>query len=63
MIATLHRKQATCVRKFPLFYVLHPGAIHADRQIVFLLASDSAGVTANAFTIVNDEAVVQAASL
>ncbi len=58
MIATLHRKDPASARKFSLFDVLHPGAIHADRQIMFLLASNCTGVTADALTIIDDEAVV-----
>jgi len=58
MIATLHRKHAPRVRKFAFFDVLDPGAIHPDRQVMLLLASDSASVTSNAFPIVDDEAVI-----
>ena len=63
MIATLHRKDSTRARKFPLFDVLDPGAVYADRQVMFLLASNGTGMTSNALTIVDDEPVVHVNSL
>ena len=38
--------------------ILHPGAVDSQRHFVFTFAGGGAGVAANAFTIVDDEAVI-----
>ena len=58
MIATLHGKHTPGIGKFPFLDVFDPSPIDADRQIVFLLAGDRAGVTADALAVVDDEAVI-----
>lgn len=58
MIAALHRKNTPRVGKLPLFDVLHPGSIDADRKVVLLLASDCARVASDAFPIVDDKTVI-----
>jgi len=63
MIAALHGKNSAGTGKFAFFYVLHPRPVHSDRQFVFLLASDGAGMAADALTVVNDEAVVHGKTL
>ena len=55
MITSLNRKDPACIGEFPFLDIFYPGPIHADRHIMFLLASYSAGVTSDAFTIVDDE--------
>src|SRR5690349_9909079 len=57
MIAASHLEDAAGVGKCPLLDVLHPGAVHGERHVVFGLARDRAGVTADALAIVDDEPV------
>jgi len=57
VIAAGHLKHAPGIGKRPLLHVLHPGAVHGERDMVFRLARDRAGVAANALAIVDDEPV------
>jgi hypothetical protein len=57
VIASEHGKEAASVGIFALLYVLDPGAESTERDFVLGLASDCAGVTADAFAMVYDEAV------
>ena len=55
MITSLYRKDAACIWEFPFLDIFHPRAIYSDRKIMLLLASDSTGVTSDAFPVVDDE--------
>ena len=55
MVASLNRKHTAGVRELPFFNIFYPGSINADWHIMLLLASYSAGVTSDAFAIVDDE--------
>lgn len=55
MVASLNRKDPARIGEFPFLDIFHPCSIYADRHIMFLLASYSAGVTSNTFPIVDDE--------
>ena len=57
MVASVDRIEATRVGKFPLLDVLHPSAIDAERNVMFGLARDGAGVTADAGVLVDEECV------
>jgi hypothetical protein len=57
VIAPEHREESLSVGIFALLYVLDPGAESTKRNFILGLASDSAGVTADAFAMVYDEAV------
>ena len=58
MITPLDRKNAASAWKFPFLNVLHPGSIHADWKIMLLLARHSTGMTSDAFTVIDNEAVI-----
>ena len=49
------------VGKVPLFHILHPSAVDAQGNVVLSLAGDRASVAADAFAVVDDEAVVHGA--
>jgi hypothetical protein len=55
VIAAHHGKQSARVRETPFFDVFNPRAINADWNFVFGFTSDGAGVTADAFAIINDK--------
>jgi hypothetical protein len=55
VVASLNRKDPAGIREFTFFNIFDPGSINADWDIMFLLASYSAGVTSDAFAIVDDE--------
>jgi hypothetical protein len=57
MIASQYRKMAPSIGISPFFNVLDPSAIHAERNIMFFLASHRAGVTADAPVLIDDEPV------
>ena len=57
MVATKHRKESARVGILTLFDVFDPGAKRAKRDFVFGFAGYGAGVTANAFTMIDDEPV------
>src|SRR6185295_11608789 len=57
VITTQNRKESACVGIFTLLDVLDPRAKSAKRDFVFGLAGYGAGVTADAFTMIDDEPV------
>jgi len=58
VIAARHLKAAAHVGISTCFNILDPGAIHTKRHLVFGLARGGAGVTADAFALVNEKAVI-----
>jgi len=58
MIASHHRKQSSRVGERAFLDVLHPCAVHADRHFMLGLAGDGTRVTADALSVVDDEAEV-----
>jgi hypothetical protein len=60
VVAAHHREVTPRVRERTLLDVLHPGAVHAQRDLVLLLARHRAGVAADAFPLVDHEAVAHA---
>ena len=61
VIATQHREGPLGVGPGPRLDVLHPGAIHPQRDVMLGLARHRAGVTTDARRLVDDEAVLQGA--
>ena len=59
MIAAHDGKHPACVGKLPLFYILDPGPIDPDRDIMLGFAGNRAGVAANTVAIVNYESKIQ----
>ena len=59
MVTTVDEKIAARVGKFAFFDVLNPGAIDADRNVVFCFACHCAGVTANALALVDYESILR----
>jgi hypothetical protein len=57
MIAAHDTEVAARIRELPHFNILHPSAETAHRHIIFRFANHSAGVTANALSLVNDKSV------
>jgi hypothetical protein len=57
MIAAQHREVAARVGVAPLLDVLHPGAIHADGDVMLFFASHGASVAADAAVLVDEKAV------
>lgn len=55
MITALNRKNPARIWKVSFFDVFDPGTIHPDRKIVFLLTGHSAGVTADASSVIDDK--------
>jgi hypothetical protein len=43
------------IRKFALFDVFHPGAIHPQRHLMLFLTGHTASVTANTLAVVNEK--------
>ena len=62
MVAAVDGKQATGVRIGALLDVFDPGAIYAQRDVVLSFTCYRAGMTADAFAVVDDEAVIHATS-
>ena len=63
MIAARDLKDAASVGECSLLDVLDPGAIHGQGDVVLGLAGDSAGVTADALAVIDDESVSHSGSL
>lgn len=63
MIATLYRKNPSGIRKIPFFYILNPGPVYSNRELMFLLASDCTSMASDAFSIIDDEAVIHEKSI
>ena len=59
MIAAHDGKYPACVGELPLFYILDPGPIDPDRDIMLGFAGNRAGVTADAVAIVDNESKIQ----
>ena len=57
MVASENGKGAAGVRPRPLLDVFDPRAVHTDGHLMFGLAGDCAGVTADAHVLVDDKAV------
>ena len=57
MIATVDEKIAARVGKLALFDIFDPGAIYAERDVVFFFAGHRARMTADATVVVDDETV------
>ena len=60
MIAAGHLEHPAGVGKSALLNIFDPGAVHGERDVVFRLARDCAGVTPDALAIVDDEPVSHA---
>ena len=59
MITTHDRKYPARIRKLPLFYILDPGPIDPDGDIMLGFAGNRTGVAADAVAIVNYESKIQ----
>ncbi len=57
MVAARDLEDAARVGVKTLLDVLHPCAVHTNRNLIFRLAGDRAGVASDAFAVVDDEAV------
>ena len=58
MVTAQNGERPARSRIFPLLNIFHPRAVDADGNLVFRFAGNGARVAANAFSIVDDEAVV-----
>ena len=59
MIAAHDRKHPAGVGELPLFYILDPGPIDPDGDIMLCFTSNRAGVAADAVAIVDYESKIQ----
>ena len=59
MITAHDRKHPARIRELPLFYILDPGPIDPDRNIMLCFTSNRAGVAADTVAIVNYESKIQ----
>ena len=59
MITAHDGKYPARVRKLPLFYILNPGPIDPDGDIMLCFTSNRAGVAADAVAIVDYESKIQ----
>jgi hypothetical protein len=57
VVTAVDKKIATGVGELAFFDVLDPGAINANRNIVFGFARYSTGMTADTLALVNDKGV------
>jgi hypothetical protein len=57
VVAAHHSEVAGGVGKLALLYVLDPSAEHANRDLMFFLTSDSAGVATDTAVLINDKSV------
>jgi hypothetical protein len=57
VVAAQHGEMAPRIRVVTLLYVLDPGAVNAQRDIVFFFAGDRAGVAANAAILIDEKSV------
>src|SRR4051812_46198087 len=62
VIATVNGEQTAGMRINALLNVLDPGAVHPQRHVMFGFTRYGAGVTADALTVIDDEAVVHGTS-
>ena len=63
MVAAHHAEQPSRIRKTAFLDVLDPRAIDADRHLVLSLAGDGAGVTADAFAVVDDKSEIHSGKI
>ena len=59
MITAHDGKHPARVGELPLFYILDPGPIDPDGDIMLCFTSNRAGVAADAVAIVDDESKIQ----
>ena len=59
MITAHDGKYPARVGELPLFYILNPGPIDPNRDIMLCFTSNRAGVAADAVAIVDDESKIQ----
>ena len=59
MITAHDGKYPTRIREPPLFYILDPGPIDSDGDIMLCFTSNRAGVAADTVAIVNYESKIQ----
>ena len=59
MITAHDGKHPARIRELPLFYILDPGPINPDGDIMLCFTSNRAGVTADAVAIVDNESKIQ----
>ena len=59
MITAHDGKHPARVRELPLFYILNPGPIDPNRDIMLCFTSTRAGVAANTVAVVNYESKIQ----
>ena len=59
MITAHDGKYPARIGKLPLFYILYPGPINPNRDIMLCFTSNRAGVAADAVAIVDDESKIQ----
>jgi len=57
VVAPHHPEVARCMRELTLFNVLYPGTKNTNRDLVFLLARNRAGMTPNTTVLIDDESV------
>ena len=59
MITAHDGKHPARIRELSLFYILDPGPINPDGDIMLCFTSNRAGVAADAVAIVDDESKIQ----
>ena len=59
MITAHYRKYSARIGKLPLFYILDPGPIDPDGDIMLCFTSNRAGVATDTVAIVNYESKIQ----
>ena len=59
MITPHDGKHPSRIRELPLFYILNPGPIDPDRDIMLCFTSNRAGMAADAVAIVDYESKIQ----
>ena len=60
MIAAGDLKNAASVGIGPLLDILHPSAVYSQRNMIFGLTGNGAGVASDALSVVDDESVAHA---
>jgi hypothetical protein len=58
MITTMNRKFPSVIGEFTFFNIFHMGTIHTDWNIVFTFTCHSAGMAANAQSIIYNKPVI-----
>ena len=59
MITAHDGKHPACSRELPLYYILDPGPIDPDGDIMLCFTSNRAGVAADTVAIVDNESKIQ----